>query len=56
MVESDTPYYGCPLPRESIVVINLLPLFWENYGYNMGIKLVLNENSKMLKVPTPTPT
>jgi hypothetical protein len=35
---------------------DILPSFWANYGYNMGIKLVFNEISKMLKVPTPTPT
>jgi hypothetical protein len=54
-IEADTPY-GCLFAQESIVVVDLSPSFWANYGYNMGIKPVFNENSKMLKVPTPTPT
>jgi hypothetical protein len=31
----DTPYYGCPLPRESIVVVivvDLSPSFWTAQG------------------------
>jgi hypothetical protein len=36
-----------------IVVADLLPSFWAAHGCNTGIKLVFNENSKMLKVPTP---
>jgi hypothetical protein len=43
--------------RIVVVIVRLkndiLPSFWANYGYNMGIKRVFNENSKMLKVPTP---
>jgi hypothetical protein len=42
--ELDTPY-GC--------LYDILPSFWANYGYDMGIKPVFNDNSKMLKVPTP---
>jgi hypothetical protein len=40
-----------------IIVVRLkndiLPSFWARHGYNTGIKLVFNEDSKMLKVPTP---
>jgi hypothetical protein len=45
----------CENQASSLSKHNTLPTFFTRHGYIMGIKLVLNENSK-LKVPTPTHT
>jgi hypothetical protein len=40
------------LAARIIVVVDLLPSFWAAQGYKTGIKLVLNENSKIQLQPS----